>query len=111
MIDGAVHRAWITAMGRQSSVGHLAHFVCEMFVRLQLIWQADDQSFHLPFTQMELGDILGLSSVHISRTIQDLRARSLLQWQDRVVTILNWDKLRQIAEFDPRYLSLQRERR
>lgn len=111
VVDGAIHRAWIAAMGRRSSAGHMAHFLCEMFLRLQVVGQVNDLSFRLPLTQIELGDILGLSSVHVNRTIQDLRARALVHWQDQVVTILDWDKLRQTAEFDPTYLSLQREPR
>lgn len=111
VVDAAIHRAWIVAMGRRSSLGQIAHFVCEMFLRLQVVGQTQDNSFRLPFTQAELGDIMGLSSVHVNRVIQEMRARNLLQWQDLFVRIIDWDRLTQTAEFDPTYLSLQRESR
>ena len=111
VMDAAIHRAWIVAMGRLSSLAQLAHFVCEMFLRLQTVGLTEGQSFRLPFTQIELGDILGLSSVHVNRVLQDLRARGLLRWQDQLVTIEDWDALSRLAEFDPTYLSLQHERR
>jgi CRP-like cAMP-binding protein len=108
VIDAAVHRTWLVAMGRRSAAAQMAHFVCEMFLRLQVIGQTQDRRFRLPLTQMELGDIMGLSSVHVNRVLQDLRGRALLQWQEQVVTILNWDKLSELAEFDPTYLSMQK---
>ncbi|MDX7953304.1 Crp/Fnr family transcriptional regulator [Lichenihabitans sp. Uapishka_5] len=111
VIDGAVHRAWLAAMGSRSAAGHLAHFICEMFLRLQAVAQTEGQTMRLPFTQTEIGEILGLSSVHVNRTLQNLRAESLLRWQDGVITILDWAGLQRAAEFDPVYLSLQKEPR
>lgn len=106
-IDAAIQRTWLVAMGRRSSIAQMAHFVCEMFLRLQVIGRTEDLSFRLPLTQIELGDILGLSSVHVNRVLQDLRARDHLQWRDQTVTISNWDQLVHLAEFDPTYLSLE----
>lgn len=106
-IDAAIHRTWLVAMGRRSSIGQMAHFVCEMFLRLQVIGRTEELSFRLPLTQIALGDILGLSSVHVNRVLQDLRARGLLQWRDQMVTISDWDQLVDVAEFDPTYLSLE----
>lgn len=111
VIDGAIHRAWISAMGSRSAGGQFAHFICEMFLRLQSIGHTEGLTMRLPFTQAEIGEILGLSSVHVNRTLQNLRAENLLRWQDQVITILNWDGLQRIAEFDPVYLSLHKEQR
>ena len=111
VIDGAIHRAWLYAMGSRSAAGQLAHFICEMFLRLQAIGHTDGPSMRLPFTQVEIGEILGLSSVHVNRTLQSLRADNLLRWQDQLITILDWDGLCREAEFDPTYLSLQKESR
>ena len=111
VIDGAIHRAWLSAMGSRSAGGNFAHFICEMFLRLQSIGHTDGQTMRLPFTQAELGEILGLSSVHVNRTLQNLRAENLLRWQDQVITILDWEGLQRVAEFDPVYLSLKKEHR
>jgi CRP-like cAMP-binding protein len=111
VIDGAIHRAWLAAMGRRSAVDQLAHFVCEMFLRLEVVGQTEGNRMVLPFTQPELGDILGLSSVHVNRVLQKLRGENFLRWQDQVITILDWPGLCRTAEFDPSYLSLQKEPR
>ena len=68
-------------------------------------------SFHLPVSQAELADVLGLSVVHMNRVISALRNSGVISWANHTVTILDWHKLQQIAEFDPTYLSMKREPR
>src|SRR5919199_345555 len=41
LIDGAIHREWLLAMGRRSALGHTAHLICELFLRLQAVGQVD----------------------------------------------------------------------
>jgi CRP-like cAMP-binding protein len=67
--------------------------------------------FEFPITQVDLADILGLSPVHVNRTLQELRARELIHWKGTNVRILDWDALAEIAEFDPTYLQLETEPR
>lgn len=111
VIDGAIHRAWLSAFGRRSALERTAHLVCELFLRLQVVGKTDRQSFRLPLTQMELSEILGVSSIHLNRVIQELRRGGLLKWQEQVVTIVDWDKLAGCAVFDPTYLDLENLRR
>jgi CRP-like cAMP-binding protein len=58
----------------------------------------------LPLTQNEVGDALGLSTVHVNRTLQELRGENLVEWEDGVLKVLDWDRLVETAEFDPTYL-------
>ena len=111
LIDGAMQRERIVAMGRKSAKSHLAHLFCELFVRLKVVKLTDGYSFNLPLTQQELSDVLGLSIVHLNKTLQTLRRDKVLTFEGEVVTILEWDRLSEIAEFDPTYLSLQIEPR
>jgi CRP-like cAMP-binding protein len=111
LIDAAVHRRWIVAMGRQSSTAQLAHLICELHIRLSLVGLVEDDSFELKLTQSDLSDVLGLSLVHVNRTIQQLKATGLIAWRRRKVRILDLARLRGLAEFDPTYLHLENERR
>jgi len=111
LLDSAIHREWIVAMGRRSAPGQLAHLVCELYVRLGVVGLVENDSFKLPLTQMELADALGISAVHVNRVLQELRGESLLTWQNQVIRILDWPRLQERAEFDPRYLHLQSEPR
>jgi len=109
IIDAAIHRQWLVAMGRRSGLGHLAHLVCELYLRLQAAGQAGDLTFDLPLTQTVLGDALGLSTVHVSRLITELRGEGVVSWSGGRIRILDWYRLAEIAEFDPTYLRLQSE--
>ena len=111
VVDAAIHRERIVAMGRKSGKAQLSHLICELYVRLQVVKRTTGLSFNFPISQIELADVMGVSVVHLNRTIQGLRRDGLLTWANRTVTIENWDRLQELAEFDPTYLSLSDEPR
>jgi CRP-like cAMP-binding protein len=94
------------AAGRLPASGQLAHLICELYVRLELVGAADDLAFDFPISQVELSDALGLSSVHVNRTVRELRDRGLITWENSHVRILNWAGLKSCAQFDPTYLNI-----
>lgn len=106
LTDAAMHRRWLTVLGRRSAIGRCAHLVCELFVRLDDVGLVEDGRFRLPLSQARIGDMLALSAVHINRVIQDLRGRQLLTWERGVVTVLDFDALAAIGEFESSYLQL-----
>ncbi|CAN5487428.1 Crp/Fnr family transcriptional regulator [soil metagenome] len=109
VIDGAIHRQWLVTMGRQNAASRLAHLICELYLRLEAAGQAADQRFAVPLTQTDLGDVLGLTPVHVNRVMMELRHEALIEWKGAQVTILDWAQLAAFAEFDPTYLRLQRD--
>ena len=111
VIDAAIHRAWLVAIGRLQGNARVAHLLCEMFLRLQTAGRTQGQTFVLPLTQATLGEALGFTDVHINRSIQELRRSALVTWEGKTVTINDWDGLTDLAEFDPVYLSLQQRER
>jgi CRP-like cAMP-binding protein len=82
-----------------------------MFVRLRIVGLTQDGGYHFPLTQVELGECLGLTSVHVNRTLQELRRRGLIELRARRLSILDWNGLQQAAEFDDSYLYLQKRQR
>jgi CRP-like cAMP-binding protein len=111
LIDGSIHREWITNTGRRAALERTAHLICELYKRLEAIGRTDGWSFRFPLTQAELGDALGLSLVHVNRVVQALRSQSLVSWEGRIMTILDWKRLCELAEFDSTYLYLFSEPR
>jgi len=109
VIDGAIHRQWLVAMGRQNAASRLAHLICELYLRLEAAGQARDRRFTVPLTQVDLGDILGLTPVHVNRVMMELRHQGLIEWKGAHVAVLDWDQLAAFAEFDPIYLRLRRD--
>jgi CRP-like cAMP-binding protein len=111
VIDGAIHREWIVAMGRRSKKSHLAHLICELFTRLSLVGLVTNNGFYLPLSQAEVADALGVSLVHFNKTLQLLRRDGVVRWADRHITVVQWDRLVEIGEFDDAYLNLNKEAR
>ena len=111
LIDGAIHREWIVAMGRRSRKSHIAHLICELFVRLRVVKKTDGWSFFFPLTQAATADALGISLVHLNKTLQKLRKEDLFRWENRTIVIEDWEGLQQVAEFDSSYLNLSVEPR
>jgi len=104
MVDAEVAREWLVAMGRRSALGRMAHLLCEICVRLKVAGQTRHMTFPLPLTQSDLADTLGLSVVHVNRVLKILRAQRFILLEGHTVTILDWDDLTELAEFDDTYL-------
>ncbi|MEN5168584.1 Crp/Fnr family transcriptional regulator [Brevundimonas pondensis] len=109
LIDAAVHRQWLAGLGRRTAFGRLAHFLCEVYLRLASVERAQGHRMELPLSQAILADVLGLSAVHVNRSVAQLRADGLVEWSGRNIRILDWNRLVRVAEFDPTYLRLGRD--
>jgi CRP-like cAMP-binding protein len=110
-LDAAIHREWELSLGRRSALSRTAHLFCELRVRLGISGLADDKGYELPLTQADLSECLGLTSVHVNRTLKELREMGVVEFRSRRVSIHDWDELQRVAEFDPAYLYLERRRR
>ena len=112
LIDASILRQWLLSAAQRSALEHTAHLVCELFTRLQAVGLAvPGRSFSLPISQQEFAVALGISAVHLSRTMAELRSRNLFVWKSAEAEILDWPGLSKLAEFDPAYLILKDEPR
>lgn len=108
-VDAAVHREWEVSLGRRTAIARIAHLFCEMFVRLQVIGQTDGDSYDLRLTQSDISECMGLTAIHVNRTLRELREQGLVQFRGGRVTIFDMQRLIDLAEFDPAYLYLKVE--
>ena len=106
LVDEGTLREALVNMGQRQAEERMAHFLCEMLTRLDAVGLVVDNSFDLPVTQADLGDTLGLSTVHINRTLQKLRDRNLVIIDRRSVTVLDPKRLKALCGFNPNYLHL-----
>jgi CRP-like cAMP-binding protein len=109
LIDAAVFREWMTGIGRRSAYTRIAHLLCELLVRFRAVELTEDHTFELPITQTELGDALGLSTVHVNRVLQDLRGSGLITSRGRTLIVEDWEGLKKAGEFDATYLHLDKK--
>jgi CRP-like cAMP-binding protein len=109
LIDAAVFREWILNLGRREAYERMAHLLCEFYVRLKAVGLTNGDACDMPFTQAELADATGLSTVHVNRTLQELRGDGLITLRAGSLSVLDWNRLREAGEFDPTYLHLRQE--
>ena len=107
-LDAAIHREWTVSVGRRSAIARLAHLLCELQLRLAVVGLADQGGYALPLTQIELGECLGLTSVHVNRMLRQLRERGLADFRHGRVTLYDVPGLREVGEFDHGYLYLDK---
>jgi len=104
--DAAIYREWVVNVGRRQAPHALAHLLCEFVVRMRAVGLANGRECDLPQTQAELGDAMGISTVHVNRTLQQLRSADLIRLQGGRLTVLDWEGLKEMGEFDATYLHL-----
>lgn len=106
LVDEATLREWIVNLGQRDAEERIAHLFCELPLRLQSVGLTTDGGFQLPLTQAELADTVGLSAVHVNRSLQSLRAQNLIEFKGKVLDIPDVHRLRAIAGFRSNYLHL-----
>jgi CRP-like cAMP-binding protein len=107
LVEASIFREWVLNVGRRNSRSRLAHVLCELGVRLEAEGLADEYGYELPMTQEQLADALGLTPVHVNRTLKTLEAEGLIQRTKRNISFPDWNRLRTIADFNQRYLHLE----
>lgn len=111
LVESSVQREWLLNLGRRSALERLAHLFVELFFRMRAVGLARENTLELPLTQNDLADATGITSVHLNRTVQELRAQGLIEFRNKKLKILDLDQLIQLAMFNESYLHLDREGR
>lgn len=104
LVELSIAREWMLNIGRHDARTRIAHLLCELAVRLDRLGLQPGQAYELPMTQEQLGDAVGLTAVHINRTLKGLVRDGLVGHNRRGVTIPNWQSLIHVADFNSQYL-------
>jgi len=104
--DAGVLAKLVGNMGRRDAKARVAHLFCEMGVRMEATGIGTREHYALNITQEQLGDVMGLTSVHVNRTLSALRDEDAVSFHSHVVRVLDWERLTSIAEFDEAFLLL-----
>ena len=86
-------------LGRQSASERLAHLLLELRDRLRLAGLANEDRYPMPLTQEVLADALGLTSVHVNRTLQSMRRERLIELRGGTVELLDPQRLGRMADY------------
>lgn len=104
LIDASIFREWVVNVGRRDSRARVAHILCEFSLRLEAAGLAANHHYELPMTQEQLADAVGLTSVHVNRVLKQLGEDGLIRRDRRSIVIEDWNRMRQVGDFNERYL-------
>ena len=108
-LDAAIHRYWVFRVGRLVGRARLANFFSEIFTRLYARGLCGPDGFKLPINQSELGEVCGMTAVHINRMVGELRAEGICSFRGAEVRIDDLSGLFATGQFDWDYLFVQDE--
>ncbi len=91
----------LVSLGQRSAKERIAYMVLQLYARAQQVGLAGNQSMETPFNQVHLADALGLTSVHISRTLKQMEKEQLLAWNRPILRILDKEGLEHAAREVP----------
>ena len=106
LVEGSISREWIMNVGRRDAMTRVAHLLCEFAYRLDAVGLGPECEYELPMTQEQLADAIGLTPVHVNRTLKALDALELTKRSKKSVRISNLRKLAEVGDFRSTYLHL-----
>jgi CRP-like cAMP-binding protein len=98
----AISYEWLVNCGRRDSVARVAHLLCETAIRSGI--DVERETMVNPFTQQQIADITGQTSVNVNRVFADLQRQGVIDRSGREIAFRDWRELRRIASFQPSYL-------
>ena len=91
---------WLVNCGRRDSTARVAHLLCETAVRMHV----SASKMMNPFTQQQIADITGQTSVNVNRVFADMERQGLIKRSGREIQFTDWTEMRRVASFQPAYL-------
>jgi CRP-like cAMP-binding protein len=96
----AIGYEWLVNCGRRDSTARVAHLLCETAARMHV----HATKMQNPFTQQQIADITGQTSVNVNRVFADMERQGLIKRSGREIQFTDWAEMRRVASFQPAYL-------
>ena len=93
---------WLVNCGRRDATARVAHLLCETAVRMH----SGDDGIVNPFTQQQIADITGQTSVNVNRVLADMERQGLIRRKGRDIEFVDWAEMRRVGSFQPAYLEM-----
>ena len=100
----AIGYEWLVNCGRRDSTARVAHLLCETATRTGL--NVAREALVNPFTQQQIADITGQTSVNVNRVLADMERQGLIKRSGREIEFSDWAEMRRVASFQPNYLEV-----
>jgi len=93
---------WLVNCGRRDATSRVAHLLCETAVRMN----SGDGRLANPFTQQQIADMTGQTSVNVNRVLADMERQGLIRRKGREIEFVDWPEMRRVGSFQPAYLEI-----
>jgi CRP-like cAMP-binding protein len=103
-VDAGIRDERIVSLGQRNASERLGHFMCETARRLRHAGLKVDDGFHIPMTQGDMADALGLTNVHVNRILKALRSSGYVVLKGRRLFFPDAAGLERLSMFDDAYL-------
>ena len=98
----AIGYEWLVNCGRRDSTARVAHLLCETATRSGV--DVGQEALVNPFTQQQIADITGQTSVNVNRVFADLERQGLIRREGREIFFQDWPEILRVASFQASYL-------
>jgi CRP-like cAMP-binding protein len=98
----AIGYEWLVNCGRRDSTARVAHLLCETAVRMHV----EPDAMTNPFTQQQIAEITGQTSVNVNRVLADMERQGLIRRRGREIQFTDWAEMRRVGSFQPNYLDV-----
>lgn len=105
-VETGILREHTVSLGSRDARQRILHLLLELNERYRAVGMMEDGGIILPLNQAELSEVLGITVVHLNRTVQSLRREKLIEWQGNRVRILDQTAVEHEADFNPTYLHI-----
>ena len=106
--EESILREQIIRVGRRSARERTAHLILELNRRVATVTGRLDDYLSFPVAQSLLADALGLSVVHVSRTLSALKSEGYIRMSHQGIEIMRREAMAEMCDFDSRYLHLEK---
>jgi CRP-like cAMP-binding protein len=106
LVDSSIYREWVLNVGRRDARARIAHVLCEFTLRMKAAGFVSDGGFELPLTQEQLADVVGLTTVHVNRTLKSLQNDGIVHRDKRHISFKDWAAAASVGDFSALYLHL-----
>ncbi len=91
---------YMTYIAHRNAREKIAFMALELYLRLKLRGLNNGYIIPFPLTQEDIADTLGLTTIHVNRTLQQLQHENLLSLHKHELSILDFEKFTALVNLD-----------
>lgn len=104
LLDASIHRQWILRLEQLTAARRAAHVFAELWQRLDFVGLGSPKGVRTPLTQVDLADMCGTTSIHMSRALGQMRKEGAGDFRRGDLRVEDRRTLERFANFRPDYL-------